>query len=52
MLHHPRFKAFNFQRWINENQHLLKPPVGNKQLFDIKTEMTVMIERKVRFGLR
>jgi 3-hydroxyanthranilate 3,4-dioxygenase len=43
MLQHPRFKAFNFQRWIDENQHLLKPPVGNKQLFDTKTEMTVMI---------
>jgi 3-hydroxyanthranilate 3,4-dioxygenase len=43
MLQHPRLKAFNFQRWIAENQHFLKPPVGNKQLFDTKTDMTVMI---------
>jgi 3-hydroxyanthranilate 3,4-dioxygenase len=24
---------FNFQRWIDENQHLLKPPVGNAQIW-------------------
>ena len=43
MPQHPRFRPFNFQRWIAENQQFLKPPVGNKQLFDIKTDMTVMI---------
>jgi 3-hydroxyanthranilate 3,4-dioxygenase len=43
MLQHTRFKAFNFQRWIAENQQFLKPPVGNKQLFDTKTDMVVMI---------
>ncbi|MGH8162105.1 MAG: 3-hydroxyanthranilate 3,4-dioxygenase [Gammaproteobacteria bacterium] len=26
--------AFPLQAWIDENRHLLKPPVGNKQIFD------------------
>ena len=25
---------FNLQRWIDENRHLLRPPVGNKLLFE------------------
>ena len=27
-------KALNFQKWIDEHRHLLKPPVGNKQVFE------------------
>ena len=26
-------KSFNLRRWIDENRHLLKPPIGNKQLY-------------------
>ena len=37
-----RLRAFNFQKWIDENQHLLKPPVGNKKVFE-DGEMTVQV---------
>ena len=37
-----RLKAFNFQKWIAENEHLLKPPVGNKKVFE-DGDMTVQI---------
>lgn len=40
---HPRFSPFNFRAWIEENRHVLKPPVGNKQLFDEKTGMVIMV---------
>ncbi len=26
--------AFNFQKWIDEHRHLLKPPVCNQQVFE------------------
>ena len=42
MLDRPRLQAFNFQKWIDENQHLLKPPVGNKRIFE-HADMTVMV---------
>ena len=28
-----RLQAFNFQKWIDEHRHLLKPPVGNQLVF-------------------
>ena len=28
-----QFSALNFQKWIDEHRHLLKPPVGNKQVW-------------------
>jgi 3-hydroxyanthranilate 3,4-dioxygenase len=37
-----RLHAFNFQHWIKEHQHLLKPPVGNKKVFE-DGEMTVQV---------
>ena len=35
-------RPFNFQQWIDEHRHLLKPPVGNKQVF-MDTEFIVMV---------
>ncbi|MAQ31161.1 MAG: 3-hydroxyanthranilate 3,4-dioxygenase [Flavobacteriales bacterium] len=34
---------FNLSRWIKENQHLLKPPVGNKNLYIDSEDYIVMI---------
>ena len=34
--------AFNFSRWIDEHAHLLKPPVGNKKVFE-DGDMTVQV---------
>jgi 3-hydroxyanthranilate 3,4-dioxygenase len=37
-----RLQAFNFQKWIAEHQHLLKPPVSNKKIFE-DADMTVQV---------
>ena len=37
-----RLRAFNFRRWIDENRHILKPPVGNKRVFR-DSEFIIMV---------
>lgn len=37
------FAAFNFKQWIDEHRHLLKPPVGNKQVFLDTKDFIVMV---------
>ncbi len=39
---HPRFRPFDFRRWIDDHRDLLKPPVGNKLVFE-EAGMTVMV---------
>jgi len=36
-------KPFNLQQWVEENRHLLKPPVGNKQVYIDNKVFIVMI---------
>ncbi|GLB53073.1 3-hydroxyanthranilate 3,4-dioxygenase [Neptunitalea chrysea] len=37
-------KPFNLQQWIKDNRHLLKPPVGNKNIYkDLSEDYIVMI---------
>ena len=36
--------AFNLRQWIDEHRHLLKPPVGNEQLWkEVHPEFIVMV---------
>lgn len=35
-------RPFSFKKWIDDNRHLLKPPVGNKVVYE-DTEFIVMV---------
>lgn len=39
----PKFPVLNFHRWIEDNRHLLKPPVGNKVLYEETDDFIVMV---------
>ena len=36
-------KPFSFKGWIDENRHLLKPPVGNRQVFLDNEDYIIMV---------
>ncbi|MBD0258395.1 MAG: 3-hydroxyanthranilate 3,4-dioxygenase [Cytophagales bacterium] len=36
-------RPFNLQGWIDENRHLLKPPVGNQQVYKGNDDFIVMV---------
>lgn len=36
-------KPLNFKRWIEENRHLLKPPVGNRQIWEDREFMVTVV---------
>lgn len=38
-----KLSAFNFQQWIDEHRHLLKPPVGNKQIWENADLMVTVV---------
>ncbi|HKR05041.1 MAG TPA: 3-hydroxyanthranilate 3,4-dioxygenase [Bacteroidia bacterium] len=39
----PVARPFNIKKWIDENRHLLKPPVGNQQVFKASEDYIVMV---------
>jgi len=39
----PIAAPLNLKKWINENRHLLKPPVGNQQIYKLNEDFIVMV---------
>lgn len=39
----PRLTPLNFKKWIDENRHLLKPPVGNQQIWEDREFMVTVV---------
>ncbi|MBC7923704.1 MAG: 3-hydroxyanthranilate 3,4-dioxygenase [Ferruginibacter sp.] len=39
----PLQRPFNFKQWIDEHRHLLKPPVGNQQVYQANDDFIVMV---------
>lgn len=39
----PVTRPFNLTNWINEHRHLLKPPVGNQQVYKDVQDFIVMV---------
>ena len=37
-------KPIHFKNWIEENRHLLKPPVGNRQVWADREFMVTVVE--------
>src|SRR3954452_24868168 len=38
-----RLLPINFRKWIEENRHLLKPPVGNRQIWENRDFMVTVV---------
>jgi len=36
-------RPFNIKKWIDENRHLLKPPIGNQQVYKANDDFIVMV---------
>lgn len=39
----PKYPVLNFRKWIDENRHLLKPPVGNQVVYKETDDFIVMV---------
>ncbi|RMF26899.1 MAG: 3-hydroxyanthranilate 3,4-dioxygenase [Bacteroidetes bacterium] len=36
-------KPFNLMKWVNENRHLFRPPIGNQQVYKANEDFIVMV---------